>query len=334
MVLKLSRAVILTAILAVAQEPIKVQVKEVVVPVTVRDAQGRFVTGMVQSDFTILDQGKPQTITYFSGVPNQPVVVGILLDLSSASRTRWKNIQDAAIELVYTLLPNDKIHAGYLIEYGNQAELTVDTTFDPDKIVTRLRKLSPSGGSAMNDAIYMASGSNRKLLQNEPIDPRRVMVVIGDGHDNASSHTLQEALELAQRSLVTVYCIDTESYSFGNDFKKNLTLLADETGGKVEEPLQEVYKDVAGFLPQPRDEGNYQLKPGTGAYTAQMARALDRSIVSITGEITQQYILRYIPDIGDDPRQKRNIEVDVHVPGVVVNARNHYYPYAVAPVAP
>ncbi|MGH9592410.1 MAG: vWA domain-containing protein, partial [Bryobacteraceae bacterium] len=125
-----------------------------------------------------------------------------------------------------------------------------------DKIVDKIRKIAPSGGSAMNDAIYMAASTNRKLVQGEPFDPRRVMVVIGDGHDNASSHTLQEALELAQRNLVTVYCIDTESYSFGNDSKKNLTLLAGETGGRVEEPLQNVYADVAGFISHPSDFGN------------------------------------------------------------------------------
>ncbi|MGH9592409.1 MAG: hypothetical protein ACRD5L_04915 [Bryobacteraceae bacterium] len=64
-----------------------------------------------------------------------------------------------------------------------------------------------------------------------------------------------------------------------------------------------------------------------------MARALDKSVVSITGEITQQYILRYRPDLMDDPRQKRDIEVTVNVPGVIVNARNHYYPYAVPPAS-
>jgi VWFA-related protein len=336
MVLKLSRAVFLTAILAAAQEPtqepIKVQVKEVIVPVTVRTAKGEFVTGLAQSDFEIRDQGKLQTITYFSGVPNQPVVVGFLLDLSSASRTQWKNIRDAAIELVFTLIPGDKIHAGYLIGYGNEAELLVDTTFDPEKIVEKIRKLSPSGGSAMNDAIYKASSADRKLLQGEPLDPRRVIVVIGDGHDNASTHTLQEAVELAQRNLVTVYCMDTEYYSFGNPYRGNLTLLANETGGKLEDPLQNIYNDVAGFLTQPSDFGNYQLKVGTGAYSAQIAKALDKSVVSIAGEVTQQYILRYIPDVTDDSRQIRRIEVKVKLlDNVIVNARNHYYPYAVSP---
>jgi Ca-activated chloride channel family protein len=335
--LRFSPLLIVTAMLAQAQDlapaqdTIRVQVKEVIVPVTVTNAEGKFVTEMQQSDFEIYDQGKLQTITHFSGVPNQPVVVGFLLDLSSSSRTQWKNIQDAAIEMVYTLLPGDKTHAGYLIGYGNQAELRVDTTFNPDKIVDQIRKLSPSGGSAMNDAIYMAC-KDRKLVVGEPLEPRRVIVIIGDGHDNASSKTLAEVVELAQRNLITVYAINTESYSFTSGSKKNLDVLAEETGGRVEEPLQHVYDGVSGFLNQPSDFGNYQLKVGTGAYAAQIAKSLDRSVSNIAGEITLQYILHYIPDSEDDPRQKRNIEVKVKVlSNLTVRARTHYYPYAVTP---
>jgi Ca-activated chloride channel homolog len=339
MVLKLSRAlslspaVVFALTLAAAQEPtpIKVQVKEVIVPVSVTTQQGQFVTELVESDFSIYDQGKLQTITHFSAEPNQPVVVGFLLDLSSSSRTQWKNIRDAAIELVFTLVPGDKTHAGYLIGYGNEAELLVDTTFDPEKIVEKIRKLSPSGGSAMNDAIYMASGSsNRKVLLNEPYDPRRVIVVIGNGDDNASTHTLEQALELAQRQMVTIYTIDTSAYGFANDTKKNLKVLAENTGGRLEEPLQNVYRDVPGFLPQPSDLGNNQLKEG--AYTAQMQNALNKAIADIAGEITTQYTLHYVPEVGDDPHEKRTIEVKVKgLSSFVVRARNYYYPYPVIP---
>src|SRR6185369_1339573 len=137
-----------------------------------------------------------------------------------------------------------------------------------------------SGGSALNDAIYMAASTNRKLLSGEPYDPRRVVVIIGDGHDNASTHTLEQAIELAQRNLVTVYSINTEAYGFSSGSKKNLDELAEATGGRVEEPLQNVYKDVPGFLNQPSDFGNYQLKVGTGAYAKQIMTALDKSVVS------------------------------------------------------
>ena len=156
------------AITLFAQQPIQVQVNEVIVPVTVTDDRGRFVTNLDQSDFKIIEQGKEQNIRFFSRERNQPVVVGFLMDLSNSSRIQWKNYQDAATELVLTLLPGDKKILGYLIGYGNEAEVMVNTTSDPQPIVDKLRKLKPGGGSALYDAIYDAC-TNRKLVQGEPV---------------------------------------------------------------------------------------------------------------------------------------------------------------------
>src|SRR5205807_10006633 len=183
---------------APSQSPsIKVQVNEVIVPVTVTDEKGRFVSDLDQKDFTIFDEGKEQKIKFFTRERSQPVVVGFLVDLSNASRLHWKNYQDAAIELVLNLLPGDKKYSGYLIGYGNTADLLVNTTEDSEPIVEKLRKLKPGGGAALYDSIYMACTS-RKLVQGEPIQPRRVLVIIGDGHDNASKRTLNEVLEIAK----------------------------------------------------------------------------------------------------------------------------------------
>ena len=323
--------VISTAVaLALAQQPqppIRVQVNEVVVPVTVTNLQGKFVSDLEQSDFKIFDEGKEQTIRYFNRERNQRVVVGFLVDLSNQSRGQWKSLQDAAIELVLNLLPGDKKYAGYLIGYGNEAELMVNTTSDSDPIVERLRKISPSGGSAFYDAVYMACTS-RKLVDGEPVDPRRVIVVIGDGHDNASSKTLDQVIELAQRYQVTINAMSTDAYGFTSDSGKNLERMAQETGGRVEYPLMNVYKDVSGFLSQPSDEGNYQLKVGTGGYTAAILGSIYSSIQKIAGEITTQYVLRYVPSETDESRVKRTIEVKVDIPNVIVKARTYYYPFS------
>src|SRR5580658_4769715 len=86
--------------------PIVVRVNEVIVPVTVTDEKGRFVSDLDQKDFTILDQGKEQKIEFFTRERNQPVVVGFLLDLSNNSRTQWKNWEQAAEEMVVEMLPD------------------------------------------------------------------------------------------------------------------------------------------------------------------------------------------------------------------------------------
>ena len=305
---------------------IKVEVNEVIVPVTVTDDKGRFISNLEKKDFQILDEGKPQTINFFSRERSQPVVAGFLIDLSNSSRAQWKNFQTAATELVLTLLPGKDKFSGYMIGYGNKAELMVNTTSDPEGMVAKLRDLKPGGGAALYDAIYMAC-TNRALIKGEPFEPRRVLVVIGDGNDNSSKKTLQEALEVAQRNLVTIYGISTVSYGFTSEGSDNLTKLAEETGGRVEYPLQDIYKDVAGYLSTPSDEGNLALRAGTGGFASALATALFRAVANITGEITTQYILRYIPDdSATSDKVFRGLNIKVSLPEVKVRARKGYYP--------
>ncbi len=317
-----------TSLLAFAQQPLNISVSEVIVPITVTDSKGRFVSDLGQEDFKIYDEGKEQKITYFSRERNQPVVVGFLLDLSNASRLHWKNYQESAIELALALLPdNDKRFSGYLITYGNDAELAVNTTQDSSKIVEKIRKLKPGGGAALYDAIYTACTS-RSLVKGEPIEPRRVIVVIGDGHDNSSKKNLNEVVEVAQRNLVTIYGVSTVAFGFNSEGEKNLTRLTEETGGRVSYPLQGLYKDVSGYLSTPSDEGNYALKVGTGGYASEIAKGMFRAVSDTAGEVTTQYILRYSPENADQPKVFRNIKVEVNLPNVTVRARKGYYPYA------
>ena len=307
--------------------PIKVQVNEVIVPITVTDEKGRFVRDLDQKDFHVFEEGKEQQIQFFTRERSQPVVVGFLIDVSNASRLHWKNYQDAAIELVQNLVPGDNPKfSGYLIGYSNDAELLVNTTTDPEPMVQKLEKLKPSGGSSLYDAIYMACTS-RKLVVGEPIEPRRILVIIGDGHDNASKKTLGEALEIAQRNLVTIYGVSTVAFGFANEDDKNLVQLADETGGRVEYPLEGVYSDVAGYLSTPSDDGNYAFRVGTGGYASELAKGMYKAVEAVAGEVTTQYIIRYIPNTTDEKKQFRNINVTVNLGNVKVRARKGYYPF-------
>jgi VWFA-related protein len=314
-------------LLLTAQAPIKVQVNEVIVPVTVTDAKNRFVSDLDAKDFKIFDEGKEQKIEFFSRERNQPVVVGFLMDMSNASRLHWKQYLEASQELVLALLPSEPKFSGYLITYGNEAELQVNTTHDPEKILEKMRKLKPGGGAALYDAIYMACTS-RQLVKGEPIEPRRVIIIIGDGHDNASKKGLEEVLELAQRNLVTIYGVSTVAFGFSAEGEKILTRLTEETGGRVEYPLQGLYKDISGYLSTPSDEGNYALKVGTGGYASEIASGMVRAVAAIAGEVTTQYIMRYIPDDTDTSKLFRTIRVEVGLANVKIRARKGYYPFA------
>jgi VWFA-related protein len=307
------------------QPTLRVQATEVIVPVTVTDEKDRFVSNLDRNDFKIFDEGREQKIVYFSRERNQPVVVGFLLDMSNATRLHWQKFQEASLELVFNLLPGDRKFSGYLISYSNEAELLVNTTHDSEQIADRLRKMKPGGGAALFDAIYMAC-TRRSLVQGEPIEPRRVLIIIGDGHDSASSKSLAEVLELAQRNLITIYGMSTVSFGSYAEGEGNLKKLCEETGGRVEYPLQQVYTDVAGYLSQPSDEGNYAYKVGTGQYAAAIAKGIFDSVAALAGEVTTQYILRYVPDMADTSKTLRQIKVEVNLPNVKIRHRQGYYP--------
>jgi len=311
---------------------------EVIVPVTVTDDKGRFVSNLVKKDFRVLDEGKPQSIEFFSHEEKQPIVAGFLIDLSNNSRIHWKTYQDAILELVWNLLPGDKRFTGYLISYGNTADIVVNTTWDSEKLADKVRKMKPGGGAALYDAIYLAC-TRRELVKGEPYEPRRVIIVVGDGHDNASTHNLEEVLELAQRNLVTIYAVSTMAFGFSNESQDVLERLTHKTGGHVEYPLNSLYKDVSGYLSNPSDDGNYALTVGTGGYAAQISNGIIKAVGGIGGEITTQYILRYKPDYDPEakPKPYRKITVDIPgLPNVKISAREGYFPNEVpgAPAPP
>ena len=302
------------------------QSTEVIVPVTVTDDRGRFLSNLEAKDFRILDEGRPQKIKFFSHDPKQPVVIGFLLDMSSSTRIHWKTFQDAIMEMVWALLPGDPRYTGYLITYSTQAELAVNTTPDSDKITDKIRNLRPGGAAALFDAIYRAC-TDRKLVPGEPYEPRRVIVILGDGHDSASKKSMGEVLELAQRNLVTIYAISTQNFGFENPDKDVLEKLVYETGGRVEYPLDNLYKDVSGYLSHPTDDGNYALDVGTGGYAAEISKGIIKAVGGISGDITQQYVMRYVPDNDDrNPRQYHHIKVDIpQLPNVNIRSKTGYW---------
>ncbi|MBI4889807.1 MAG: VWA domain-containing protein [Acidobacteria bacterium] len=316
---------------AQSQAAFQATANEVIVPVSVTDEKGRFVSDLDQKDFVLLDEGKPQSISFFTRERSQPVVIGFLVDLSNSNRLHWDKFMEAIQDLVQaTMEPEgkpDKRFSGYLIGYSTEAELMVNTTGDPEKILQKIRSVKPGGGAALFDAVHMACTS-RTLVKGEPYEPRRVIVIVGDGHDTGSKKNLEEVVEVAQRNLVSIYGISTVAFGFRNAGEPNLKRLAESTGGRVVYPLENVYSDVSGYLSTPSDEGNYALKVGTGGYAAAIMRGIVNAITATVGEITTQYILRYTPTEQDVARKFRRIEVRVNLGNVKVRAREGYYPFA------
>src|SRR5689334_7073692 len=232
----MSRAQTAPASPAQADGNIQVQVNVVNVAVTVTDAQDRFVTDLDKNDFSVWEDGKQVELRYFSRDPKQPLVVGFLLDISNTARLYFKTYQEAITDLAYVLLPGNNKNKGFLGSYATQPDFLVKPTNDGQLISEKIMKLKPGGGSAMLDAIYTAC-TKYYTVTGQPGEPKRVLIVVGDGHDNNSKVSLAQVLEAAQRSQVVVYAVSTVGYGFTNEEEKNLVQLAEETGGRVERPL-------------------------------------------------------------------------------------------------
>ena len=317
------------ALAAAPQAPpggqIQVQVNVVNVPVTVTDAEERFVMDLDKADFRVWEDGKPVEVRYFTRDPKQPLVVGFILDASNTARLYVKTYQEAITDLAWTLLPSGEGNRGFLAAYHTQVDFLVKPTSDTEQIVEKIRKLKPGGGAALLDAVHQAC-TKYFTVKGAPNEPKRVLVVVGDGHDNASTVSLDQALEAAQRAQVVIYAVSTVAYGFTNEGEANLVRLAEETGGRIERPLQKVHTKVSGYLSTPSDEGNYAYKVGTGQYAAELSGKIYKAITDISGDVTHQYVLGYTSPTPFTDRKFRSIKVELKDPGLKIRARKGYYP--------
>jgi len=274
-----------------AQARIVLDVARVNLLFAVTDKKGRFVTNLTKEDFEIKEEKKEQQILEFVAESDLPLRLGILVDSSNSVRDRFKFQQEAAVEFVNSVVrPEDK---AVVVSYDSGAELVADLTSNTEVLAKAIRSLRPGGGTALYEAIYFACRD--KLMQDQPRHKfRRAMVVLGDGDDNASRYTRDQALEMAQKADVVVYTISTNNTKLEQEGDKVLRYFASETGGMPFFPFQ--------------------------------ARELSQSFENISNELRHQYNVLYRPE----PLKTDGLfhKVDVRVKtrkDLIVRARKGYY---------
>ena len=166
---------------------LKIQAREVVLPVTVRDKKGALVTSLKISDFALTEDGRPQTIKSFTRESNLPFRLGLLVDTSRSVSGAMENERKAAGKFVDLMLPADPKTAtqkdeAFLIHFDREVELLEDFTNSRDKLHHELDEMGPTraaqnssqgpetsgdsggsgqtrsrGGTQLYDAIYLAS---------------------------------------------------------------------------------------------------------------------------------------------------------------------------------
>jgi len=259
---------------------------------TVSDKKGRFVTDLTRDDFQIVESKRDQKILEFTAESDLPLRLGILIDSSNSIRDRFRFQQEAAIEFVNQVV-RPRHDKAVIVSYDTAAELVADLTGDTDVLSKAIRGLRPGGGTALFDAMFYACRD--KLMQDQPRHKfRRAMIVLGDGDDNASRYTRDQALEMAQKADVVIYAISTNNTKIDRDGDKLLRYFAEETGG------------VAFFPFKVQD--------------------LSQSFENISNELRHQYNVLYRPD----PMKTDGLyhKVDIKVKGrkeLVVRARKGYY---------
>ncbi len=247
-------------------DSIKVDVDVVNILASVRDKKGMLMPHLEKQDFTILEDGKPQSIKYFSRETDLPLTIGLLVDTSGSQQNLIGIERNAASQFFSQVLR--KKDEAFLMMFGEESELLQDYTNSVRLLndgLTRLHLSVPVGGlgpgpvptvgqprgTVLYDAIYLAASEKLRTEVG-----RKVIVVITDGVDEGSKLPIEQAVEAAQKADAVVYSIeyvDRGFYGpfggFGGGGDAALHRMSDPTGGHVyrvdrSHPLEDVFREL------------------------------------------------------------------------------------------
>jgi len=197
------------------------------VPATVLDAQGRLVPNLEQDEFSILDNGKPQQITFFQN-ETQPFTVVVMLDYSASMTSSLDLLRAAAEQFLLRMLPQDKGQVG---AFSDRIEFSGEFTNDRDDLISALRDLQYGNPTRLWDAV------DQSIDMLKPVDGRKVVLVFTDGDDTYSKTGFGTVLDHAKQNEVMVYAIGLQSTYFNGQRMvrsqpdRSLKKIAEETGG-------------------------------------------------------------------------------------------------------
>jgi Ca-activated chloride channel homolog len=243
---------------------------EVRLNASVIDGSGRTIDTLAKDAFHVYEDGVPQTILSFRH-EDLPVSLGILIDSSGSMYDKKQAVDAASINLVK--LSNHEDEA-FLVDFNSEAYIDEDFTNDIAKLDEGLKMSKVGGGTALYDALVASAD----YLSKNGKRPKQVLLVITDGEDNASSATLEQAIERVQDlDGPAIYCI---GLLFGEDTdrresrhaKEVLSELAEQTGGQAYFPrsLKEVSEITAEVAQDIRTQYTIAYKstksPALGGY--------------------------------------------------------------------
>ena len=269
---------------------IRKDVDEVVLHATVIDDKQHIITDLTRGDFTVLEDGKTQSIISFHH-EDIPVSMGIVIDNSGSMREKRAKVNQAALNLVRASNPQDEV---FIVNFNDEYYLDQDFTNDLLKLKEALEKINAGGGTALRDAL-IASADH--LKKNARLD-RKVIFVVTDGEDNASRESLENTIKALQDengpSVYAIGILGDEEHP--KRAKRALEIISERTGGMA-------------FFPKTLDE-------------------VDEISRRIAHDIRSQYIIGYKPSTPKSAGGFRAIKVEAKAKGhskLIVRTKSGYY---------
>jgi VWFA-related protein len=316
-------------------------VKVVSVLATVRDKKGAIVRNLKKDDFVLEEDGKAQTIKYFSQQTEQPLTLGLLVDTSGSQRRVLGKERDASRTFIEQVLREDKDQT-FLIHFDREVELLQDLTPSKKKLEDALDQMSSSSqpqmqrrgggggggggypgggrrggaGTTLYDSVLLASNELMKKQTG-----RKALILLSDGVDNGSKVSISECIESAQRADTLVYSIlfaDKEGYGgrpmggFGGPGMGRRGGMG--RGG----PVSATHPDGKKVLQRISQE------TGGGFFEVSDKHPIEKVFDTIEEELRNQYSLGYTSD-SQNGAGFRRINVTARQKNLVVTARQGYY---------
>jgi Ca-activated chloride channel homolog len=262
-------------------------VDAVALDIVVTDPNGRFVSGLAQDDFLVLEEGVPQTLAFFTAEVT-PVTVLVLLDSSASVRSHLVDVQSAASRFISHLPRNDTARIGF---FHDEVVFGPRFTNSVREHVAMINRMQPQRSTHLYDALLAS------LDQLSPLRDRAALLLFTDGDDEGSAASMEQAVEAARRSRAAIYAVGVIGWTAAGGMDTNAELLARiaaDTGGRA-------------FFPAGEKE---------------MRLAFER----LSDELHRQYRMTYMsPQFGRQPGW-RNVEVRMTKrKDLVVRARRGYF---------
>jgi Ca-activated chloride channel homolog len=242
----------------------------VVLPVIVTERADKYVANLTQNAFTVYDNGQPVSIEFFSS-EDTPVTIGLVVDASSSMRHKLGEVMAAAMAFTRLSNVNDEIFA---VSFNDRVrDATPGGQFssvaDPTALNRALASIAAEGQTSLYDALL--HGIDRVM---EGSRPRKVLVLVSDGGDNASQATLDHVLARARASNVAIYTIGIYDDLDPDKNPRVLKTLAEATGGerflpRSAGPLMIACEHIAreirsgytiGYVPPARDGAFHRVR--------------------------------------------------------------------------